>query len=682
MIVMINKNSIKKVVSDIEMLEFIFTHCKEFNVYDNDNMPHVSRKRYGYGKRRANNYVFSCPECKKYYDIDKLHYRHGKVMCECGAVYNVKDIQPLKQDFRRDNTRITDIIQHNKSNGTSNKLNVPTLIGERYFFCSKCHKTHNLNRLSNNNNKLVCTCGEEYEFKDVKILYSEMGYNYLSSDVYFDDNKISISVIAQGFGMTRDGKYYWNPSNIRLTMNLDTGYSYVTNKGDFYSEFNRIWQRSHNTKAPVMFNCTYSEIACNIDDFYINGHIAKLRNKYQDYPNLLKLMYKHNSKMKIFIQRKTNKVIDEYMTNYLNTKFNYEIRPLIEEHHDYEGASFGDFIIKNRFINLDYDYMESFNKFLREIKFTTDTKRFDYSVFKRETNLPFIDWINKNIKISKSLRKEITKEFSNEWKVDTYMRHLMDFICIAKRFKNKENINKLYKLIMSNNTRKLLNACYYSERCLNEWLNKRDEYYISNIKTYGELKDKFALIEDAIHMIYQIEEIYGEGWIAENVIFKNEQQYHDDIMEIRNSQAFLELQEVKRKEELSKPFELEDETLALESNEITIARNRYELSTIGSAMHICVGSYGCSVENSNCRIAYIQENGEYKACLELRIETDSKTKETFFKLVQAKLKHNRYVGSEAKYNNIVYNWCQENSIEINTNDMQNKIIEGECVVYE
>ena len=56
------------------------------------------------------------------------------------------------------------------------------------------------------------------------------------------------------------------------------------------------------------------------------------------------------------------------------------------------------------------------------------------------------------------------------------MRHLMDFICIAKRFKNKENINKLYKLIMSNNTRKLLNACYYSERCLNEWLNKRDEY--------------------------------------------------------------------------------------------------------------------------------------------------------------------------------------------------------------
>ena len=35
---MINKNSIKKVVSDIEMLEFIFTHCKEYDRYDNDNM--------------------------------------------------------------------------------------------------------------------------------------------------------------------------------------------------------------------------------------------------------------------------------------------------------------------------------------------------------------------------------------------------------------------------------------------------------------------------------------------------------------------------------------------------------------------------------------------------------------------------------------------------------------------
>ena len=34
-----------------------------------------------------------------------------------------------------------------------------------------------------------------------------------------------------------------------------------------------------------MFNCTYSEIAGNIDDFYINGYIAKLRNKSQDYPN-------------------------------------------------------------------------------------------------------------------------------------------------------------------------------------------------------------------------------------------------------------------------------------------------------------------------------------------------------------------------------------------------------------
>ena len=62
---MINKNSIKKVVSDIEMLEFIFTHCKEYSKYDNDNMPHISRKRYGYGRRRENDYVFSCPECEK-----------------------------------------------------------------------------------------------------------------------------------------------------------------------------------------------------------------------------------------------------------------------------------------------------------------------------------------------------------------------------------------------------------------------------------------------------------------------------------------------------------------------------------------------------------------------------------------------------------------------------------------
>ena len=94
-----NKNSIKKVASNIEMLEFIFTHCKEYDRYNDYDIPHVSKKRYDYGKRRESDYVFSCPECKKYYDIDKLHYRHGKVMCECGAVYNVKDVQPTIQGF-------------------------------------------------------------------------------------------------------------------------------------------------------------------------------------------------------------------------------------------------------------------------------------------------------------------------------------------------------------------------------------------------------------------------------------------------------------------------------------------------------------------------------------------------------------------------------------------------------
>ena len=107
-----------------------------------------------------------------------------------------------------------------------------------------------------------------------------------------------------------------------------------------------------------------------------------------------------------------------------------------------------------------------------------------------------------------------------------------------------------------------------------------------------------------------------------------------------------------------------------ENKDITIALNEYELSTIGNQMHICVGGYGYDVKQRNCRIAYIKDGDEYKACLELRaIKKENKIK---YELHQAKLKYNEYVGTNEKYFKIVSDWCKDNNIKIVTGDMNKR----------
>jgi hypothetical protein len=85
-------------------------------------------------------------------------------------------------------------------------------------------------------------------------------------------------------------------------------------------------------------------------------------------------------------------------------------------------------------------------------------------------------------------------------------------------------------------------------------------------------------------------------------------------------------------------------------------------------MHICVGGYGHTVKNGNCRIAYIKANDEYKVCLELRkIKNKEKVQ---YELHQAKLKYNSLVGSDEEMHNIVKDWCEKHHIKILTNDMK------------
>ena len=213
-------------------------------------------------------------------------------------------------------------------------------------------------------------------------------------------------------------------------------------------------------------------------------------------------------------------------------------------------------------------------------------------------------------------------------------------------------------------------SVYHANVNLNFWFKFRDEKYISNIKTTKEFLEKLRYMRDSIYTIQRIKKVYGEDWSEDSVKFHNEKQFHDDLVAIVNSEHFKELQDAKRKAELSEPFKMEDEVFELQNKDITIALNEYELSKIGSEMHICVGGYGNDVRNHGCRIAYIKHEDEYMACLELRVS--SKKKEKTYTLCQAKLKYNRLVGTNEKYFKIVSDWCESNNIEINTDDMKER----------
>jgi hypothetical protein len=333
-------------------------------------------------------------------------------------------------------------------------------------------------------------------------------------------------------------------------------------------------------------------------------------------------------------------------------------------------------VLHNRFINADYaNLTKTLPRIFDFLKVNKITNK--YKKLNRETNQPIYDLCSAFTKVSKSLRKRITNDIINSSEPLSYNDNFFTFLIVTNCFKNKENVNKLYNLIMNN--RRNYHYCYAQD--IDLWFKFRDEKYISNIKTIEEFTQKLRCMRDSIYTIQRIRAVYGQDWSEDSVKFHNEQQYHDDLVAIINSQHFRELQDAKRKAELSEPFKMEDEVFELQNKDITIALNEYELSKIGSEMHICVGGYGNDVRNRGCRIAYIKHDDKYMACLELRV--NSSKKETTYTLHQAKLKYNAYVGTNEKYYKIVSDWCESNNIKIATDDMrqrfnnnQKQIIEG------
>ncbi|MBO5117523.1 MAG: PcfJ domain-containing protein, partial [Treponema sp.] len=60
---------------------------------------------------------------------------------------------------------------------------------------------------------------------------------------------------------------------------------------------------------------------------------------------------------------------------------------------------------------------------------------------------------------------------------------------------------------------------------------------------------------------------------------------------------------------------LEDD---IEGFSFRLPKDSYQLCEIGTALHNCVASYAENVQKQECTIVYVQKNGEYKICIEVR----------------------------------------------------------------
>ena len=621
-------------------------------------------------------YIFNCEECKQGTEIENLIINNNIITCECGHQVDINELQPrlMVSDYYNQTDYLVD--QHNLANGTYNKYNVPTILNNNKFFCNQCHKIENIYSYEKEDGKLICSCGAEFTFEECKLVPRTGEWKSTTGDIYFDNNKISISIMQMLSDINRHGNYFWQSGNVRVTMNLETGYTYMTNSGCCYTDFNRVWKRrhGHESNAPKMFNATYSENMWNQLDQLATIKMNQLKVKYANYPNLLKVMHHQACKLRRLITRTIATKIDNYMTNYLNNKYSYRIKSvkeIISEELSWEQYNtreiLGIFVLHNRFVNASYiDLSVNLLRTFNHLKYSNNNKVF--RKLHRETNRPLIDLANAFVNPSKSLKKMILNDYANGQTELHWDDTFFTFLAIACHFKKKENVNKFYKMIRFQNN---LSGVYRVDEVMKFWMQYRTEEYLSNIETSTEFKTKLWNVRDTERIINNIQLVYGQDWNPDaNVKFHNEKQFHDDLMAITRTQAFREMQDAKRKAELSVPFEMEEEVFKLANKDITIALNEYELSTIGNQMHICVGGYGFDVKHRNCRIAYIKDGDEYKACLELRVvKKDNKVK---YELHQAKLKYNEYVSTNEKYFKIVSDWCKDNKIKIVTGDMNRK----------
>lgn len=614
-----------------------------------------------------------CHHCNETHRLDELTYKNQKLICKCGAEHTSNDIIIKGAYYSSDH--YFNMTKHNLKNDTFAKVSVPTIISEKWFYCNDCRTTQKLEDMELVDKKRVCECGKSYSFDECKLINACYNF-YTSGNIYFDDHKITISYMKYHSDVTANDIYYWQDGSQRLTMNLDTGYSYITNTGFEYTAFNKVYRTRNGKNAPKMFNASYSNVNMTLETFCYAKYETLLK-KYKDNENLINYLLKNKSKVINNIFKHWFEKIDNYMTNHFNSTRSYKIKSLTEKYKDFRKNEdikpYESYLLTlhNRFINASLkDLMTEIPAIIDSIK---HNEKRNYKTLSRESNNILLDHICKSINASKKLRKRISSDLNlmDHYRL-IYCNLMQAFVNIAKNFKIKENVNKVYNLFSNellNDRRRYYHSFYaINDDMMKLWLSYRNEHYISNC-SLKELEEKIGSMSDSLRLIRQIIDVYGSDWDLNSVKFYNEKQFHDELCRITNAEEFVELLNKKKDAQALEPFEMEDEIYELEEtdNDIYVARNQAILTNIGQSLGICVGGYGGKVKFGACRIVYLKENGIYKACLELLKKKQNK--EIVYTLVQAKLMHNNLVKSNAEMNQKILDWANKYNIKIETHDM-------------
>ena len=280
----------------IDFAKYAFISNKEYGSYVYEQWS------FDFGDRT----MFHCEYCNEHYEVKELKIKNQAIHCKCGAIVKIADFSPYTHSKDYHCNKDIDILNHNLNNGTLNKLNVPTIIANREFYCPHCHEKKELSSYKKENNMLICDCGQSYTFEECKLQENTIEWNTIAGDYYIDNNKISISLVQQRIDENRFGKIYWETGTTRATMNLKTGYSFISNTGCCYTDFNRLWKRYHNqnSNAPKLFNATYNNYGWEHLNNLVELKIRQLKIKYNNYPNLVELISKNRYKLTILLKYK------------------------------------------------------------------------------------------------------------------------------------------------------------------------------------------------------------------------------------------------------------------------------------------------------------------------------------------------------------------------------------------
>lgn len=585
---------------------------------------------------------------------------------------------------------------HNVMNGTLRQTQVPTLMHNEYY-CSDCQKWTKLTDSKKVNffdKTITCPkCGTEHHFDDIKFVNVFEDITIYSS-VFMDKNKVTFSnkTLTYGLRTNSDDKPFWNFGTHKVTINLETGYSYRMLSGSELSMLKRA-----GINVPSFYNCTYESHRTGYAlGSYAANKALKLIDKYREHKNLINLINKRFYIFKNIISKHIFVEVDDYMTNYYTNKFGYKVQPLINEESRklktgsvrFTVPTIQEFVSKNRFVNLDVNEINLISILMDKAR---DTK--SYKLMNRTAPTAtdiIIPYLKSNV--SKKLRKDIIKLLANDNILKRYNNHqIIDLLLFISKFTNKEYQNTAFKILTKIEEKEniaydsnlntfvptrlssypFLNLPYMTPKELDLLFKLRDEQYICKL-SINDLHDKLEALSDCIRIIDEIQEVLGKDWNPLDLKFKTEKQYHDDLVKILNSDTVREIRISKD----NNPFEMEDEIYALEEaeNNIHIAKVGAELTVIGQQMGICVGGYINSVRNKHCRIAYVTDpiTKEYKVCLELRPEYKKNKKgETVitYSLAQAKLKRNELARNNEKYYQLLLGWTDRHNIKIETRDM-------------